>query len=973
MQTTHITVNSRLSSHIKQQAVLQSHSQVVETPRVMTLSQWWQAWQQAAMLVNKLPEQPLPKKVLSSFEAQWLFELCLKRVLKQREKSAESEHSEEVGLDVDSDSDSGSRSLSEANLSLLNIPATAKLLYQAWTMNCEWLGSDQALALASYRGLAETDLYLEVVDVYRTALEKRHAQDQALYSQTQLRWLQHVGLLSTEHFVLHGFDDLSPNTRLWKKTMESFGCSVALDKEESTRDRFQLQVESLHCYPAQDRFDEAQQVSLWAIQQVNELIKTKPLNEIRVAIVAPDLTEYKTLLTQALDEQLYQKGLSRQLSQNNLADSALYNTSLGEPLNTVPLVNNAMQTLALLLQPEKLIPYQDWSRWLISPYTAGQLTLRQEADSAFRSLQWAQLKWPKLFSGRRVGADNPEGELSENRAVEKLPKKLVDSLLNWLDNNVNQDPDLGEKYIGLAQFVALVLQALQALGWPGDRVLSSAEFQQKAAFENALQQFARLDEMNGKQSRSAWLKLFNQYLSETVHQPQSTGHQPIQIMGMLEAGGQSFDALWVLGLTNESWPRAANPNPFIPTDLQRQLAMPRSDAARELHYAQQTSQRLVHSSANVYWSYPKQIGEAGFLPTSIFPNVGEASVAMWHPLNYQSLSQHLHRQEDGHSRLLWALDAVGNELAEGSTAPGGTGILQAQSQCPLMAYIDYRLGAKYGLQDVEDRLQNTNQGTLVHAVLEWFWQETQNQSALLLLSEDEIRTRLNKYIEHAFTELQSGLAEGIQAVEQNRILELCLQWLQMESGREPFAVSETEQETRINLAGIEFKVIIDRVDQVNGKAVILDYKTGKASIKALLKTPIQAPQLAVYLFAVEQDIAGIGYGLLHSDDGVNISAISEEKDMISSARTIQVFSRMAEKEGGDFYQVSWNDFLDHLKDQVLELAQQVREGRAEMRFAKPADIQYANGYLALRVPEVINQLDTFANDHNQIEEQEASV
>ncbi|MCF6298943.1 MAG: PD-(D/E)XK nuclease family protein, partial [Thiomicrorhabdus sp.] len=295
---------------------------------------------------------------------------------------------------------------------------------------------------------------------------------------------------------------------------------------------------------------------------------------------------------------------------------------------------------------------------------------------------------------------------------------------------------------------------------------------------------------------------------------------------------------------------------------------------------------------------------------------------------------------------------------QGQKAPGGTGFLQAQSQCPLMAFMDYRLGAKYGLQSVEEGLQSTNQGTLVHAILEGFWQETKTQVAMLTMEPHELDARLKYHIEQSFSQLSPTLDSAYLALEKQRLFELCQDWLALEKTRPAFSVVATEQQHEIELGGIRFKLVIDRVDDVAGKQVIIDYKTGKASINALLKTPTKAPQLAVYLHAIEHDISGIGYGLLHSDDGVSISALVDEEDVLYKARSVQVFAKKAEKEGGEFYEVAWNDFLEHLKEQVWMLAEQIQQGEAPMVFEKETDIQYANCQLALRLPEVKAQQES---------------
>ena len=57
---------------------------------------------------------------------------------------------------------------------------------------------------------------------------------------------------------------------------------------------------------------------------------------------------------------------------------------------------------------------------------------------------------------------------------------------------------------------------------------------------------------------------------------------PLQILGLLEAAGQPFDALWVMGMDGRNWPPPAQPNPLLPIALQRAQLMPRSSSQREL-------------------------------------------------------------------------------------------------------------------------------------------------------------------------------------------------------------------------------------------------------------------------------------------------------------------------------------------------------------------------------------------------------
>ncbi|VAW49190.1 hypothetical protein MNBD_GAMMA04-396 [hydrothermal vent metagenome] len=53
--------------------------------------------------------------------------------------------------------------------------------------------------------------------------------------------------------------------------------------------------------------------------------------------------------------------------------------------------------------------------------------------------------------------------------------------------------------------------------------------------------------------------------------------------------------------------------------------------------------------------------------------------------------------------------------------------------------------------------------------------------------------------------------------------------------------------------------------------------------------------------------------------------------------------------------MTWSDFLDPLKQQVLQLAEKIQQDQALMIFEKETDIQYAHCKLALRLPEVKQQ------------------
>ncbi len=939
----HITANSRLSATLKAHAIQSKHTSVAETPLVMTLVQWWQQWRETCLIRGELPLEELPTKVLNSFESLWLWEQVLQQTMESREQGGEKfEPSDETMVESLTEPQSETPRVNQS-IALLNVASTAKWLQQAWALSQEWLPESW---LDSPYLSDEAYLFKQCQTRYQQTLERNGWQDEVLAQQQMLDWLaQDKGALP-QQFILHGFDDVPPFMQQWQRIVEARGVlckTVPVTTVPPSQTAF--------LYDAQDAQDEVQQIALWCVAQWQALSQTKPVSEVKIGVVSPSLADYKSVLTHTLDEQLFAQGL--QPLQTQRTQPPFYNLSLGVPLSECALVQNALLSIQLFLMPNKSCDYQTWSLWLTSAYTSGDWVERQQADAAFRQLQWASFCWPTLL---------------ETKAAKNLPK----ALLSLLQKEVVQAKENNYSTCSLPAFVTECRALLQRIGWVSARGLSSDEYQQKQAFEQALTQFASLTEISGKQSIQAWLSRFKGFLSEQLHQSQSKGLQPIQIMGVLEAGGQQFDALWVMGLTDEAWPRAANPNPFLPMALQREVGAPRCDAKRELTYAQQVTERLASSAPDMVWSYAQHKNDAEQLLSPLIEKMGLQAYAA---KPYQSLALQSFQQR-GKNSPQWVLDAHAPEIPihqkEESIAPGGTGFLKAQSQCPLMAFMEYRLGAKYGLQSVDEGVQTNKQGILVHRILELFWQETQTQVALLSLNEEALMARLQTHIEQAFEEAFSKVDTPYLRQEQNRLFELCINWLDMEKQRPSFSVIETEKQHNIELAGIHFKVVIDRVDKVyegeslsetgGGEKIILDYKTGLAKVSDLLKTPNKAPQLAVYLHAMsdsntENDsVAGIGYGILHSDDGVKLNAIVSEEGVLPKSRSITVFAKLAEKEGGEFFETTWIHFLEHLKIQVLELAQQIQQGFAPMVFDEETDLQYAESLLALRLPEVKLQM-----------------
>ena len=102
-------------------------------------------------------------------------------------------------------------------------------------------------------------------------------------------------------------------------------------------------------------------------------------------------------------------------------------------------------------------------------------------------------------------------------------------------------------------------------------------FRPSTAWRDLLSGFATLDLITPRMNLAQAIDRLRQQAANTRFQVEDEG-APVQVMGMLEAAGLRFDHLWIMGLHDEALPAPTNPNPFLPSSLQREHRLPHSSA-----------------------------------------------------------------------------------------------------------------------------------------------------------------------------------------------------------------------------------------------------------------------------------------------------------------------------------------------------------------------------------------------------------
>lgn len=372
--------------------------------------------------------------------------------------------------------------------------------------------------------------------------------------------------------------------------------------------------------------------------------------------------------------------------------------------------------------------------------------------------------------------------------------------------------------------------------WPGDLILTSIEYQSMIRFELLLQELSECDRILPPCDYQTAFAMLEKLASYIPFQPENR-NAPIQVLGVLEAAGQTFDAMWIMGMQNEAWPPPAEHNPFIELEAQRQRKMPHASAEREMQYALSMTNRFKESASEVVFSYTTQNKERKWqvselirdLPLNVFTfSTQHKIVEKVYPLEYIKDDEVL-------------LSEVGRDYP--------VRVLELQSSCPFKAFAEYRLGVKPPLEKTL-WLTPSDQGVILHVLLEKFWKNHLSQDNLKAMTEQEREQKIKILIDESLDEYT--LPKPYKEVEFSRLMIVLKDYIALEMERDFFRVIKTEYRKTYTLGAMTFKLRCDRIEEdETGAQWIVDYKTGKFTDAGWEGPRMSAPQLPLYALAYE--------------------------------------------------------------------------------------------------------------------------
>jgi RecB family exonuclease len=617
------------------------------------------------------------------------------------------------------------------------------------------------------------------------------------------------------------------------------------------------------------------------------------LRPATIGVVVPNLGSYAPPL---------RKTLQRMLGQPSSPAEETYNITLGTPLLEHPLVQAALLPLRLLGDEEKrvillsllLSPY--YGLWAQNRYHLARLDRswrEMHPQASLNSLfSEAYNKRPEVHQYLAAKGNVLLHVLADFQQSRSLPvsgwEKLVASLWDSLDFPILADESDRIAYNHLTSTVSDLVADL------GSWVTDCRTF------------------LN-------WLR---QALATEIFQVGASEQAGVQLMGLIESRGLSFQRLFLLGMTSTALPQPVRPFPFL--DIEERSRILGATMRSQYEFAHGAFQNLLAAAPEIILTKPEKVGDE---PVSATP---------FYSAPWQSIQMDIwHNPDAACSRITWLRSAWKSFNKQNSEEPAehllsaplpfpeslSVSSLAVAFQCPFRFLIQELLGLK-PLTEPASGIRPEDRGRRIHQVLACITRNLRAQQSGAHLNRECVLSTVRRCVADVHAAVD---AIPIWQVERRRWLGkqngLLTQWFQEELSHLQSGWRWLAEEIPFTGLAVEgwpthLTGRIDRLD-FHSEAGLLcwDYKSGSSPSSFAVFSHFSEPQLPAYLLALLQGLVAIpGHSRLR---GYPLQAgyisLKSEKD-------IKLDTLCADAD-------TWQDFIPIWKERLVELGKQLMEGR----------------------------------------------
>lgn len=901
-------VRGVLTAH--QQRQLENGATQWQAPQVYTLEQWLNALISHASLLGLIPSDALPAFTLSPIAEAYLWEQAIETCLAKHEAAA-----------------------------LFDIRAMAKSAIEANNLMCNWQIAEadinQPFITQETRQFLRWRHTFEALCTQQNALESARllALQVALIEEHQLYLSQELAWPSK--LMLAGFDRHTPLEKHLFALLKSAGMQIEISAMHA-QNKPQISQHALA-----DRNAECRAAVAWAQQKLAENPKAQ------LAIISPALGNIRRELADLLDDTFHPETLLP----SQCEAPRCYDFSLGLALTEYPIVQSALRLLKFAATKANM-SFEEVTPILQDVYwgNAAECDARALLDAHCRK---------HLNASYGLEALLKQASQLQNSGAHLLTLLEHLTLISQFRQHAKarQSPS-----IWVADFTRL----LEAIGWASQqRGLSSHEYQAKQALQKCLNEFSQLDAIFGNLTAGEAAQKLTELCNAAMFQPESTGDVHIQILGLLETPAVQLDAVWALNMNDQHWPPAVRLNPLLPAEIQRNFGTPNASAAVQGAFAHLVQARLMQSAPEVVFSYALKEEERELRASPLLQHQPQSTDDGLKPDLQEQYSEKiamvatLAEQLAQPATMQMLDDFIAPAILPPEKARGGVKLFATQALCPAWAFYQYRLGANK-LETPIDGLDNMSRGSLLHKVLQLFWQDCGSLSNLNAMTAEQRQAAINAAIEQSvqslLLEISVPIPPQVLQIERQRLNQLMHIWLEIEQQRADFTVTACEQKHDFEVEGLALKLTIDRIDTLTeGGMVVIDYKTGAVvSNKSWADERIAEPQLPIYavLALKYEQVVALAFAKIRTDETKFIGLSADENVLpdVTALGAVKSNSAFARFE-------SWDALQEHWHTSLINIAQEIKAGVASVTFNKESDLAYCDVRPLLRLPERMLQFE----------------
>jgi exodeoxyribonuclease-5 len=861
-----------------------------------TLQQWLEHLIGDASLLGLLDNEALPVITLSPVAEAYLWEQAIASCLEKHEAAA-----------------------------LFDIRALAQSAIEANQLMCDWQISESAI---NHHFISqESRQYLRWRHTFQSLCAQKNAIEPARLKLLQIELAEKHVLSLPSSMILAGFDRITPLEQRLFDCLKAKGVKLELQAANLTQ---QAQARYFSC---NDSHAECRAAVAWAKQKLTE----NP--NAQLAIISPALSNIRRELADLLDDTFHPETLKSMYFEK----PRCYDFSLGLALTEYAIVHSALQLLRLAsskadLSFDALTPVLLDIYWGEVTEFDAELNARAQFDAHLRQHLSASYRFEVLLSQAKML--NETGRLPLAALIDSLEKIAQFQQ----QSHTRQLPSV---------WVNAFVDFLASLHWAAgqhcsNKSLSSHEYQTQQAFFKCLKELGGLDSILGKTTLSDVVQKLIELCSVTMFQPESKGKTHIQLLGLLETPAVQLDAVWAMNMNDLHWPPPVKLNPLLPAELQRSQGTPNASTGIQNTFATLVQHRLMLSAPEIVFSYALKEDERELRPSPLLVIDAADSLATM-PILLSTLAERLAQPV----KLEMLDDSLAPVVLAGEKVRGGVKLFATQAVCPAWAFYQYRLGANK-LETPVDGLDNMVRGSLLHKVLQYFWQDCGNLTNLQAMDQAQRLTAINSAIDKSVQALHdqigSTLSPQVLMIERQRLTSLLQFWLEVESARADFEVVDCEQAHVLDIEGLSIKLTIDRIDRLpDGSVVVIDYKTSSTvANKSWADDRIAEPQLPMYavLALKYEQISAVCFAKIRTDEakfiGLSVDdGVLPAVSALAKVSTSSVFQRFDD----------WDSLLEHWYLSLTGIAQEIKSGVASVTFSNETDLAYCDVKPLLRLPE----------------------